>query len=176
MPLMRSNSSLPCRLLLRPLALIGLLLAIVCLLPTFGAEAKLKKLDGRHQIDQMEESWRTAMLRGDTAAMAPLLADDYMGISANGTLHTRDQMLDFMRRGRIHLNVLLISDRKVRFYGKTAVVTSFAHIEGTSFDGDLNGNFRYTRVYVKGPQGDWKIVSFEASRIRTPGLHHHFGK
>jgi ketosteroid isomerase-like protein len=36
---------------------------------------------------------------------------------------------------------------------------------------DYTGSYRYTRVYVRNAQGLWKIVSFEASRIRFPGAH-----
>lgn len=110
-----------------------------------------------------------AVLKSDTNAMANLLADDFMAISARGTLQTKDQLLANMRSGRVHLTSLDVSDRKVRFYGKTAVVTSISHMEGTNVDGELMGDFRYTRVYVKNQQGEWKIVSFEASRIRSSG-------
>ena len=59
----------------------------------------------------------------------------------------------------------------MRFYGKTALVTSVAYVQGTTTDGDVSGSFRYTRVYVRDAQDKWKIVSFEASRIRQPGEH-----
>jgi ketosteroid isomerase-like protein len=57
----------------------------------------------------------------------------------------------------------------VRFYGTTAVVTSLAEVQGTNAEGDFTGSFRYTRVYVRDVRGEWKIVSFEASRIRGSG-------
>jgi ketosteroid isomerase-like protein len=50
-------------------------------------------------------------------------------------------------------------------------VTSLAEVKGTAGDGDISGSYRYTRVYVRDAQGAWKIVSFEASRIREPGEH-----
>ena len=62
-----------------------------------------------------------------------------------------------------------MSDRKIRFYGKTAVVTSKAEVTGVMEGNNANGNYRYTRVYVRDPRGGWKIVSFEASRIKEPG-------
>ena len=62
---------------------------------------------------------------------------------------------------------ITITDRKVRFYGATAVVTSLANIQATTPDGPMTGDFRYTRVYVRNAQGLWKIVSFEASRVRA---------
>ncbi len=72
-----------------------------------------------------------------------------------------------------HITSLTTSERKVRFYGQTAVVTSLSDVEGTNADGiDVSGSYRYTRVYVRDVQGHWKIVSFEASRIREPGPRH----
>lgn len=156
--------------------IVALLVLAVCAQPVIAGppkqpkqtkQTKQAKHDGRHQIDQLEEVWRIAVLKSDTNAMTNLLADDFMAITAHGTLQTKDQLLANMRSGRVHLTSLDVSDRKVRFYGKTAVVTSVAHIDGTDPDGDLMGDFRYTRVYVKNQQGEWKIVSFEASRIHS---------
>jgi ketosteroid isomerase-like protein len=71
----------------------------------------------------------------------------------------------------VHITALDISDRKVRFYGTTALVTSIAEMQATTTEGDISGSYRYIRVYVRDDKGDWKIVSFEASRIREPGEH-----
>jgi ketosteroid isomerase-like protein len=144
-------------------------LLIACALPIHAGQNKPRKHDGRHQIDQLEEAWRTAVIQSDTNALSNLLADDYMAITASGTLQTKEQALANMRSGRVHVTSLTVSDRKVRFYAKTAVVTSGAHVEGTNQEGPISGDFRYTRVYVKNQQGDWKIVSFEASKIRARG-------
>jgi ketosteroid isomerase-like protein len=128
-----------------------------------------QKHESHHEIDQLEEAWRDAVLKSNTAAMDALLADDYMAISASGTLQTKAETLANLRSGRVHFMTLNVSDRKVRFYGTTALVTSQAEVQGTTGDGELSGSFRYTRVYVRDARGKWKIVSFEASRIREPG-------
>ena len=102
--------------------------------------------------------------------MAALLADDYIGITANGTIENKDQALARLRAGGRHITSLTISERKVRFYEKTAVVTCLVDVKGTNIEGaDVSGSYRYTRVYIRDEQGKWKIVSFEASRIREPG-------
>jgi ketosteroid isomerase-like protein len=134
--------------------------------PLHAGMPGVQKHEHRHEIDHLEETWRDAMLNGNTAAMDALLADDYMAITASGTLQTREQALANLRSGHTHFKELVISDRKVRFYGTTAVVTSLAEARGTNADRDFSGSFRYTRVYVRDAQGAWKIVSFEASRIR----------
>jgi ketosteroid isomerase-like protein len=130
---------------------------------------RAEKHESKHEIDQLEEEWRDATLKSNTSLMGGLLADDYIGVTASGTLQTKDQALANLRDGTMHFTSLGLSDRKVRFYGTTAVVNSIASVEATTPDGKISGNFRYTRVYVRDSHGAWKVVSFEASRIREPG-------
>lgn len=125
----------------------------------------------RHEIDQLEETWREAILHRNVSAMDALLADDYTAITPNGTLQSKDRTLENLRTGNLRLDSIEVSDRKVRFYGHTALVTSRAEVSGTTPEGSLSGSYRYTRVYVRDSRGNWKIVSFEASRIREPGAH-----
>jgi ketosteroid isomerase-like protein len=140
--------------------------------PLFAGGLSLaQKHESRHEIDQLEDEWRSATLSDDAKTMDSLLADDYMAISAAGTLQSRDETLANLRSGHLHFTTLTITDRKVRFYGTTAVVTSLATIEATLPDGPVIGDYRYTHVYVRDAQGAWKIVSFEASHVRAAGPH-----
>lgn len=132
---------------------------------------KAQKHETRHEIDQLEEQWRQAVLKSNTSAMQNLLADDFLAITASGTLQTKDQALENLRSGRTRFTSLEITDRKVRFYGTTALVTSVADVQATTGDGELAGSYRYTHVYVRNAQGVWRIVSFEANRIREAGEH-----
>jgi ketosteroid isomerase-like protein len=141
------------------------LLFSVCAAPLHAGMPRAQRHEVRHEIDRLEDVWRDAILKQNVAAMDALLADDYMGITASGTLQTKDQTLANLRAGKLHLTALDISDRKVRFYGTTALVTSLAEVQGANADGDITGSFRYTRVYARDERGEWKIVSFEASRI-----------
>lgn len=125
----------------------------------------------KHEIDHLEDVWRQAVLSGNISAMDRLLADDYMAITPTGTLQSKDLALANLRGGKVHFTSIDLSDRKVRFYGTTALVTSRAEVSATGPDGDISGSYRYTRVYVKDAKGVWRIVSFEASRIREPDVH-----
>jgi ketosteroid isomerase-like protein len=131
-----------------------------------GGLPRGEKHESRREIDQLEEKWRNAVLTGNVAAMDSLLSEDYISISASGTLQTKEETLARMRNPRRHITALEISDSKVRFYGTTALVTSFAEVTGVNAEGEAIGNFRYTHVYVRNAQGQWKIVSSEASRIQ----------
>jgi ketosteroid isomerase-like protein len=158
----------------RPVAgrtIVTALLLVVCAVPCIGMP-RAQRHERRHEIDHLEELWRNALLKDDTAAMSALLADDYIAITPTGTVQTKDEAVAALRSGRTHLTTLEISDRKVRFYGSTAIVTSTADVQGTAPEGNLSGSYRYTRVYAQDPQGVWKIVSFEANRIVGPTDHH----
>jgi len=150
---------------------------LIALVATFSAtllqagQAKPKKQDVRREILELEDTWRTAVLKSDINALSALLADDYMGITASGMLQTKQEALANIRARRIQFTTLILSDRKVRFYGKTALVSSKAEVQGTTPEGEISGDFRYTRVYVRDGQGKWKIVSFDTSRIRDSGEH-----
>ena len=116
------------------------------------------------EIEALEMQWRQAQLSNDVSVMDRLLADDYIGISASGIIETKNEALALRRAGTLHITALDLNDLKVRIYGDTAVVTSRADLEGTNGAADISGKYRYTRVYNR-RFGQWKIVSFEASRI-----------
>ncbi|MGB6191190.1 MAG: nuclear transport factor 2 family protein [Terracidiphilus sp.] len=130
-----------------------------------AALPRAERHETRHEIDQLEEDWRTAVLDRNVSALDALLSDDYMAITAHGMLQSKDETLDSLRSGAVRIKSLTYSDRKVRFYGTTALVTSRVEVAGTSPEGDLAGSYRYTRVYVRDVKGNWRIVSFEASSI-----------
>jgi len=126
------------------------------------------------QIEGLEMEWRQAQVDNDIAVIDHLLADDYVGISANGTIETKSQTIAQRKAGTIRITALDLDDLKVRLYGDTAVVTSKADLQGVNGQSDISGKYRYTRVYNR-RLGQWKIVSFEASRIHDvdarPGSH-----
>jgi len=156
----------------RTLALIPIFTALVltpCAAFQHNGMPRTQRHESHHEIFQQEETWRYAVLKADIPALGALLADDYTAITADGALQSKEQALDSLRSGVTHFTAITISDRKVRFYGTTALVTCKAMVSGVHAGADISGNYRYTRVYVRNAQGEWKIVSFEVSRIRSPG-------
>jgi ketosteroid isomerase-like protein len=153
----------------------GSLLMLAGVVETGRASAavvpRVHRHEFRHEIDQMEDAWHDAMVKSDSVALGALLAEDYTGITANGAIQTKEQAVANLRSGALQISDLSTSDRKIRIYGATSVVTSLAEVTGGKNDLQISGRYRYTRVYVRNSQGQWKIVSFEASRIQDPGEH-----
>lgn len=143
-----------------------LLAAVLCLLvatPAFALPHRDSKSIHK-KIEALEMQWRDALVNNNVRLMDHLLADDYLGVSANGTVETKSEEIAQSRAGTLRIQSLNLSDIKVRVFGNTAVVTSRAELTGMNGQSDISGNYRYTRVYNK-RFGQWKIISFEASRI-----------
>jgi ketosteroid isomerase-like protein len=142
---------------------LGMLLRVTP--PLLHREDKLHK-----EIEGLEAQWRQAILTNNVGALDHLLADDYLGITANGTLETKADAIALRRAGTIKISELQPKDTKIHVYGDTAVVTSRVDLTGTSGDRDISGVYHYTRVYNR-RDGQWKVVSFEASRMPDKGRH-----
>ncbi|MGA7522951.1 MAG: nuclear transport factor 2 family protein [Acidobacteriaceae bacterium] len=142
-------------------------LAVLLLLPACQpawAFPHRERPNVRKEIEGLEQQWRQAILTNNVSEMDYLLADDYIGITSNGTIETKAQDLAQRRAGTVRITELDLSDIHIRVYGDTAVVTSKAQLQGTNGASDISGEYRYTRVYAR-RYGHWKIVSFEASRM-----------
>ncbi len=166
-----SSSWSPVRRLYAGRIVVTALLLAVCAIPLAGMP-RAQRHERRHEIDRLEELWRNAILKNDTAALSSLLSDDYIAITPTGTVQTKDEAIASLRSGRVHFTTINVSDRKVRFYGSAAIVTSTADVQASGADSIPPGSYRYTRVYALDPHGVWKIVSFEANRVVGSGPHH----
>jgi ketosteroid isomerase-like protein len=153
------------------LALGLLLLAVAAAAPLPALMPHAERREDRHTIARMEEAWRDAILNGNSSEMESLLADDYMAITPNGTLLSKEQTIARLKAGTLHFDRIEVTERKVKFYGTTALVRCRAEVSGKTADGQLSGSYRYTRVYVQDATGGWRIVSFEANRVREPEAH-----
>jgi ketosteroid isomerase-like protein len=126
---------------------------------------KEHKRDYKREIEAVEAEWKTAQLNGDVASMDKLLADDYFGISISGQLNDKMQQLERLRNRTFVLTKLDTSEVRIKLVGRVAIVTSLANIEGTNEGESIKGNYRYTRVYKRYPDGSWKITNFEVTKV-----------
>lgn len=139
--------------------------------PRNSGEPHEKRHEERHQIEEVVEQWRQAILHSNVSTLDSLLDDDYMAITASGTLRTKEQTLEALRSGKMHITSMDLFDRRIRFYGKTALVTGRIQAAGSTNEGDMSGNYRYTQVFIRDLHDKWKIASFEINRIREPKEH-----
>src|SRR5581483_2195288 len=90
--------------------------------------------------------------------------DDFFYTGVRGELRTKQDLLAELRSGDLEFELLRFDGISVRLYGEAAVVTGCATTKGHGPLGEISGQFRYTRVYVK-RNGEWQLVAFQGTPI-----------
>lgn len=107
-----------------------------------------------------------AQLAGDVATMDKMLSEDFIGITMSGQVVTKAQQLNRIRSRGFVVSRLDLEDIKVKRLGEVAIATVRARVEGTNEKKQVDGQYRYTRIYQHLPSGAWKITHFEVTHIR----------
>lgn len=79
-----------------------------------------------------DDSISHALLANNTSALRPLLADDWIVVSAQGGYDGRDDILKAIDTGVWTHTQVTTSSPRVRIYGTTALVTEHATVSGMS--------------------------------------------
>lgn len=148
-----------------------------CLSALADKPLKPKKENRRadsHQIESLEQDWIHALTKSDTVVLEKLMAEDFLAISANGTLSDKQQYLHRVSDGINRFASIDIMDMKVRVQPSAAVVVSQVRMLGQLDGHPVNGVFRYTKVYGRTSNGQWHVLNLEATRVSGPdelGMH-----
>ena len=113
----------------------------------------------------LERKWVTAGLKNDAAALGGILADTWSNVSAEGTVGTRAQALEDVKKSKYTRSEL--SDMKVRMINpNVAVVSGIWTGLGTSASGQkVDTSERWTDVFVN-EGGKWKCVASHNTTIK----------
>jgi len=115
-------------------------------------------LDIESQIVAAEEQLMTAMKTSNVALLDRLLHDDLLFNGPTGETATKAMDLANYRSGGIHLQTVEASDRRISIIGDTAVVAVSVRLVGSYMGQDIDGRFRYLRVWKSLGDEDWKVI------------------
>jgi len=153
---------------MKSVRMISILTILICM-PMLAALArdkdKSKGGGGDQQIAALEDQSKDAAVKGDTSVLENTLADDYISVNPMGKEITKSETIEMRKNGQVKYASIEVSERKIRHYGHSAIVTFRADIKGTVNGKDVSGPYRVTRVWVK-HEGKWKAASFQSTRIQ----------
>ncbi len=135
-----------------------------------GTAARQDSVD--QTLMQMERDYSTAYLNHDTAGVARMLADDYVGIDGRAVVSNKAEEVEEAKAppsGSPPSDYLVtqetLNDLKVRVYGDAAVVTGLSTEKVLTKGTATTVRYRRTTVYIK-RHSQWQCVSFHATRVR----------
>lgn len=119
---------------------------------TMGGEQQKAIQDQVHRIDE-------SLIGGKAESVTDHFSPTFTMIRPQGTRTTRDQWMQDLKSGALKYTALKRESDQVRVYGNTAVETGTINIQGQENGKDISGNYGYTHVWVKQPDGRWMAVA-----------------
>jgi ketosteroid isomerase-like protein len=127
--------------------------------------------DQTWQLEKLGEEWAAAELRGDTAALERVLADDFVAVGPLGFMLDKEQWLSRHDSGNLTYESFEWDEVSVRVHGNAAVMIGRETARGRYEDGDvrreIEDQFRTTLVFVE-EQGRWLLLGLHLSPIASP--------
>jgi ketosteroid isomerase-like protein len=113
-------------------------------------------------VAALDTQYQAAVEANDAATMDRILADDFILVLGNGKTYTKADLLRDARTQQYHYEHQQDSERNVRVWGDTAVVTALLSIKATHGHDTLEDKLWFSDVYVRTPHG-WRYVFGQAS-------------
>ncbi len=122
--------------------------------------------NAEQEVTQLTDQYIAALKGKDAAALERIWADDLTFITLRGDVQTKAQRLADIQSGANRFDSLESTDRTVKVYGDTAVMTSLTTLKGQYGGQEASGRFRVMNVFVR-RGGRWQIVALQMTPIAT---------
>jgi hypothetical protein len=110
------------------------------------------------QVIASEKSLLKAMRTNDVELLDTLLHDELLFNGPNGETATKAADLANYRSGNINLHAVESSDQLLSVIGDDVVVAVTVEIKGNYLGQELDGKFRYLRVWKQFDES-WKVIA-----------------
>jgi uncharacterized protein (TIGR02246 family) len=119
------------------------------------------------EVAQLADTWATAELRGDTAFLEQVLADDFVGVGPLGFLLSKQEWLARHQSGVLHVAAHSLEEVKVRTYSEAAIMIGRLSQQATYRGNPMNAPMRTTLVFVR-QDGQWRLAGLHFCNIGQP--------
>jgi len=140
-------------------ALKVVLLALVAALPAF---AVTDPATDQQTVADLDTRYQAAVKNNDAATMGRILADNFVVVLGTGQTFTRDDLLNKARTREIQYEHQEDTDKTVRVWGNTAVMTAKLWLKGVDQGKPFDWHVWISDTYVRTPSG-WRYFVGQAS-------------
>jgi len=117
---------------------------------------------------EADKQRRAAMVSGDVAALAPLLADNLVYTHSSGKVDTKASLLEAIKSGASDYEKIEPRDTVVRVRGRTVIVTGVVAVAVKTPEGTRAFDARFTAVHIGAPDGTWQLLVWQTTRLPEP--------
>jgi ketosteroid isomerase-like protein len=134
-----------------------ILVGVALLAMTLAAQAQ--KSGGVEQaITTMEQQWAADSKAGNADALAPMLAENFVNMDSDGTMHGKAETLSRIKAAKWETNE--VSNIKVTSFGNTAIAAGAWQGKGTNAAGKpVDEHEQWVDTWMKMPSGKWQCIA-----------------
>ena len=114
------------------------------------------------RVADLDSQYQEAVKTNDSVTMDRILADDFVLVTGTGKVYTKTDLLEEAKSGRYQYEHQEDSDRIVRVWGDTAVVTAKLWAKGAEDGKPFEYKLWFSDTYVRTKEG-WRYVLGQAS-------------
>lgn len=137
-------------------ALIGALAALTIV------AAHADTASDRAAVSALDTKYQAAVKVNDATTMDRILADDFVVVTGTGKTYSKADLLNMARTNQVHYEHQDESEKTVRVWGDTAVVTAILWGKGQDKGKPFDWHVWFSDTYVRTPSG-WRYVHGQAS-------------
>jgi ketosteroid isomerase-like protein len=151
---------------------VGVTRIVACVL--FGiagvglAASAADRQDDQTTLAKLDADYQNAVEQNDTQTMARILADDFILVEGDGTVSTKADLLKDAASGKTKYQHQVDSERTIRVWGDTAVITAKLRAKGLEDGKQVNYTMWFSDTYIRKPTG-WSYVFGQASLALPTG-------
>ena len=116
------------------------------------------------EIMQLEQERVDAVVKGDTAKLEQMFADELVYTHSNARVESKSDFLNSVKTGSIKYEAMKHSNVKVSMYGNTAVMRGESDIKVVNNGQPVAFRIRFLNVYVK-KDGRWQMTAWQSTRL-----------
>jgi ketosteroid isomerase-like protein len=114
-------------------------------------------------VASLDIQYQEAVKKNDVATMGRILADDFVLVTGRGRTQTKEDLLKESASGEIIYEHQEDTDRTVRVWGDSAVVTALLWAKGEGKGKSFEYKLWFSDLYVRTPAG-WRYVFGQAAQ------------
>ena len=118
--------------------------------------------DDRSTVAVLDERYQSAVKRNDVGTMDRILADDFVLVTGSGKSYSKADLLKESGSGEYVYEHQEDTERNVRIWGDTAVVTAKLWAKGMINGSAFDHTVWFSDVYIRTPRG-WRYVFGQSS-------------
>ena len=133
--------------------------------PVWGQATKSAASDDAQAIKKLEREWTAAQTAADVGKLRRILADDWMGLGADGNRSTKAEFLEDIKSGASKLTSFEFGPMDVKVLGTVAIVQGSDTEKSTTKGEDTTGKWVWMDVFEK-RDGKWVAVRSQSAMVK----------